>query len=80
MTLWYIARASGIVALVAFTMATTLGALTSVRPAERGRAANERRILAQYAHRSAAVTGLTLAAVHVTAIVLDTQALSLIHI
>jgi|SoiMetStandDraft_5_1073268.scaffolds.fasta_scaffold84491_2 methionine sulfoxide reductase heme-binding subunit len=74
MTLWYIARASGIVALVAFTMATTLGALTSVRPAERGRAANERRILAQYAHRSAAVTGLTLAAVHVTAIVLDTQA------
>jgi len=74
MTLWYIARASGIVALVAFTLATALGALTSVRPADRGRAANERRILAQYAHRSAAVTGLTLAAVHVTAIVLDAQA------
>ena len=74
MTLWYIARASGIVALVAFTLATTLGALTSVRPAERGRAANERRILAQYAHRSAAVTGLILAAVHVTTIVLDSQA------
>ena len=74
MTVWYIARASGIVALVAFTLATALGALTSVRPAERGRAANERRILAQYAHRSAAVTGLTLAAVHVTAIVLDAKA------
>lgn len=74
MTLWYIARASGIVALVAFTLATALGSLTSVRPTEPGRAANERRILVQYAHRSAAVTGLTLAAVHVTAIVLDAQA------
>jgi predicted ferric reductase len=74
MTLWYVARASGVVALVAFTLATALGALTSVRPARRGRDSDERRILAQYAHRSAAVTGLALAAVHVTAIVLDAQA------
>jgi methionine sulfoxide reductase heme-binding subunit len=74
MTVWYVARASGIVALVAFTLATALGALTSGRPVATGRAAHERRILAQYAHRSAAVTGLALAAVHVIAIVLDAQA------
>lgn len=73
MTLWYLARASGVVAMVAFTVATALGALTAMRPLGRRVRSIERRLLLQLAHRAAAVTGLGLAAVHVATTVTDSQ-------
>ena len=69
MTLWYTARGAGLAALVVLSAATALGALVSMpsrNPA--------RRVAVQYAHRSAAVLGLALLAVHLTAILADAQA------
>ena len=69
MTLWYTARGAGLAALVALSIATALGAVVSMpsrNPA--------RRVVLQYAHRAAAVLGLALLAVHVTAIVADAKA------
>ena len=69
MMLWYTARGAGLAALVALSAATALGALVSMpspHPA--------RRIVVQYAHRAAAVLGLALLAVHITAILADGKA------
>jgi sulfoxide reductase heme-binding subunit YedZ len=65
MTLWYLARAAGIVAMIMFTVSAALGILMSAnrRP--------ERRFWLQYVHRSAAATGLFLLATHVVAIISD---------
>lgn len=71
MTWWYLARAAGIVMLVCFTFAVCLGALGSVRVDPLNPAARERRLLTQYLHRAAAVTGMLLILVHATAIVVD---------
>jgi sulfoxide reductase heme-binding subunit YedZ len=74
MTLWYLGRAAGIVSLVAFTLATKLGAVcTTVRP--RGDLGEpRRRFLQQYAHRAAAVVGLGTLAVHIGSLtVLDSR-------
>jgi len=71
MTWWYLARAAGIVMLVCFTFAVCLGALGSVRVDPLNPAARERRLLTQYLHRAAAVTGMLLVLVHATAIVVD---------
>jgi methionine sulfoxide reductase heme-binding subunit len=68
MTLWYLARASGLAAMVLFSLATVFGALGSVR-----RTDAERRIVWQYLHRAAAASGLLLVVGHVTAIVLDAK-------
>lgn len=71
MTIWYLARATGMVALIAFTAATAMGALAS-RTADRPTGAQiDRRFLVQMAHRSAAVLGLVVLAAHATLIVLD---------
>ena len=71
MTIWYLARAAGIVALVAFTVSTVLGALsTSRRTTVRARDI-DRRYLVQMAHRSAAITGLLALATHVVLLVAD---------
>ncbi len=65
MTLWYLARAAGVMALVSFTCATVLGALgSSVRQAGV-------RFGLEYVHRAAAATGLVLLGGHVTAVILD---------
>ena len=69
MTLWYTARGAGLAALVALTMATSLGALTSVKIRSAAT-----RVVMQYMHRAAAVLGLGLIAVHVTTIVADAKA------
>jgi hypothetical protein len=69
MMLWYTARGAGLAALVALSAATAVGALVSMpspNPA--------RRIVVQYAHRAAAVLGLALLAVHITAILADGKA------
>ncbi|WP_162891218.1 ferric reductase [Aeromicrobium sp. A1-2] len=72
MTIWYLARAAGLVALIAFTASTVLGALGSRIPAGTDTVRLDRRFLTQMAHRSAAVTGLLMLLTHVTLIVLDT--------
>ncbi|MGW7680179.1 hypothetical protein ACWGID_05530 [Kribbella sp. NPDC054772] len=65
MTLWYLARAAGVVTMVMFTISAVLGiVMPSIRrPATR--------FWLQYVHRSAAVTGLVLLATHVVAVIAD---------
>lgn len=71
MTLWYLARAAGLVALIAFTTSTVLGAM-SPRHARAPRAHDiDRRYLVQMAHRSAAITGLLALTAHVLLLVMD---------
>jgi sulfoxide reductase heme-binding subunit YedZ len=65
MTLWYLARAAGVMALVMFSVAASLGALGA------GSRLPEGRFWLQYVHRSAAVTGLALLATHVVAVIAD---------
>ncbi|TWD82232.1 sulfoxide reductase heme-binding subunit YedZ [Kribbella amoyensis] len=65
MTLWYLARAAGVMALVLFTLAACLGLLAA------GGRRPEQRFWLQYVHRSASVTGLVLLAAHVIAVLTD---------
>lgn len=65
MTLWYLARAAGVVAMIMFTVSAALGIGMS------GSRRPERRFWLQYVHRSAAVTGLVLLATHVIAVISD---------
>jgi hypothetical protein len=69
MMLWYTARGAGLAALIALSLATALGALVSM-PSRHA----ARRVVVQYAHRSAAALGLALLAVHLTAILADADA------
>ena len=71
MTLWYIARAAGLVALAALTLATALGAFASVQPPRGGLRTHRWRFALQYVHRAAAATGLILLVAHVGTLVLD---------
>jgi sulfoxide reductase heme-binding subunit YedZ len=68
MTVWYLARAAGVMALVMFTVAASLGALGA------GSKHPEGRFWLQYVHRSAAITGLALLATHVAAVIADPYA------
>lgn len=65
MTLWYLARAAGVMALVLFTVAASLGLLAA------GGRQPGRRFWFQYVHRSASATGLALLATHVFAVISD---------
>lgn len=71
MTIWYLARATGLVALIAFTVSTALGALTSASRSHSSDAQLDRRFLQQMAHRSVAITGLVLLLIHAALIVVD---------
>lgn len=64
MTLWFLARAAGFVALIAASTSVALGA---VGTASRG----DRRIVAQLVHRSAAILTLAMLALHVMLLVVD---------
>ena len=65
MTLWYLARAAGLVTMVMFTVSAVLGmVMPRIRSAER-------RFWLQYVHRSAAVTGLVLLLTHLVAVFAD---------
>ncbi|MDR6117466.1 sulfoxide reductase heme-binding subunit YedZ [Aeromicrobium sp. SORGH_AS981] len=76
MTLWFLARALGMVALLGFTASVCLGALAS--STGRGGRALEQRAVRQLAHRSVALVALGALALHVGLLVLDTHvALSL---
>lgn len=71
MILWYLARSAGVVALIAFTASTVLGALSPGRTPSPRPADIDRRYLVQMAHRSAAITGLLALAAHVVLLVVD---------
>lgn len=78
MILWYLARAAGIVAFASLSVATGLGALTArstagAPSADRARAV-ERRVVWQYAHRAAALVGVTLIGLHVGTLLADPYA------
>ena len=69
MILWYLARAAGITAFACLSLATGLGALT----AGNGRGI-ERRVVWQYMHRAAAMTGVALIVLHVITLLADPYA------
>lgn len=69
--IWYLARGTGMVALIAFTAATVLGALASRTPSAPSDRQLDRRFLVQMAHRSVAVLGLVMLLVHATLLVID---------
>jgi len=71
MTLWYLARAAGMVALIAFTASTALGALSPRHTRAPQPRHIDRRYLIQMAHRSAAITGLLALTAHVALLVID---------
>ena len=66
MLIWYLARGAGISAFAMLSLATAAGALTSGRGGSIGR-----RLVVQYVHRSAALTGLALLALHIVTILAD---------
>jgi methionine sulfoxide reductase heme-binding subunit len=65
MTVWYLARAAGVISMIMFTLSASLGILTS------GSRQPERRFWLQYVHRSAAATGLVLLTAHIMAVIAD---------
>jgi sulfoxide reductase heme-binding subunit YedZ len=69
MTLWFTARGAALAALIMLTLATSLGALGSIKASR-----PDVRVLVQYLHRTAAALGLGLLLVHITAILLDKDA------
>lgn len=69
MLIWYLARAAGVTAFALLSIATAAGALTSRRTA-----AVETRVLTQYVHRSAAMAGLAMLALHIVTILADPYA------
>jgi methionine sulfoxide reductase heme-binding subunit len=69
MTLWYTARGAGLAALLMLTLATSLGALNSVKIQSAAT-----RVVVQYTHRAAAAIGLGLIALHIGTIVADAKA------
>lgn len=66
-TMWYLARATGIVALLLLTVTIVLGVLTSVRWQPR----RLPRFVVEYVHRNVTVLVLALIAIHVATVVLD---------
>lgn len=70
MTLWFLARAAGFIALVAASASVSLGALASTQPTKRPEHV-DRRVLRQMAHRSAGVVTLAMLALHVVLLVTD---------
>lgn len=71
MTIWYLARATGFVALIAFTLSTALGALSASPKATASPDHLDGRFLRQMAHRSAAIIGLAFLLAHATLIIID---------
>lgn len=72
--IWVLVRASGLVAVLTATVSVVLGAVSSISPAP-GRIRSERdldrRVLRQYAHRSAGVVTLAMIVLHAVLIVVD---------
>lgn len=69
MTLWYLIRAFGFVSLLALTLSTALGALST--SGAHNRDAMDTRVVRQLAHRSIGVLGLVALGLHIVAAVVD---------
>ena len=67
--LWFTARGAGLAAMLLLTVATTLGALGSIKIES-----TSARVITQYVHRTAAALGLGLIFVHVSTLILDPKA------
>jgi hypothetical protein len=74
MLIWYLARGAGIAAFLALSLATGLGAYTARRSGAGSRADLERRVVAQYLHRAAALSGVVLLAGHIGLLLADSYA------
>jgi hypothetical protein len=67
--IWYLARGAGITAYIMLSVATAVGAVIgrrSIRP--------DRRVVWQYVHRSAALAGVSMLALHIGTILADPYA------
>jgi sulfoxide reductase heme-binding subunit YedZ len=73
MTLWFLARAAGFMALLGATAAVCLGATASGSSPTTRLRHRETRLLLQLAHRSAAVVTLALLALHAVLLILDSH-------
>jgi hypothetical protein len=69
MMIWFLARGAGISAFAALSVATGVGAMTARRTGNL-----ERRVLLQYLHRTAALSGVLLLAIHIGSLLLDSYA------
>jgi predicted ferric reductase len=69
MMIWFLARGAGISAFAALSVATGVGAMTARRTGNL-----ERRVLLQYLHRAAALSGVLLLAIHIGSLLLDSYA------
>jgi sulfoxide reductase heme-binding subunit YedZ len=69
MLIWYIARGAGVAAFAALSLATAVGAYAS-----RSTTHFERRVIVQYLHRAAALSGISLLVIHISALLLDSYA------
>lgn len=69
MLIWYLARAAGIAGFAALSVATGAGAYASRRSAHL-----DRRVVWQYLHRGAALSGVTLIVLHISTLLLDPYA------
>lgn len=70
MTIWLLARAAGLSALVLLTISTAIGALMTARVPARPSS----RVVLQYVHRVAASLGLAVLGLHLVAILADSYA------
>lgn len=69
MLIWYLARGAGVAAFAALSLATAAGAITARRSGSL-----HGRVLTQYVHRAAALSGVCLLVLHVTMILADSYA------
>ncbi len=69
MLIWYLARAAGLAAFLSLSVATGVGAYTSRRTTDPAA-----RVVWQYVHRAAALSGVVLLVLHIVTILADAYA------
>jgi hypothetical protein len=74
MVMWYLARGAGITAFAALSVATGVGAFSARRGSRPSAAQFERRVVWQYVHRAAALTGVGMLLIHIATLLADSYA------
>jgi DMSO/TMAO reductase YedYZ heme-binding membrane subunit len=74
MLMWYLARGAGITAFAALSVATGVGAFSARRGGRPSAAQFERRVIWQYVHRAAALTGVAMLVLHIATLLADSYA------
>ena len=74
MLMWYLARGAGITAFAALSVATGVGAFSARRSSRPSSAQFERRVVWQYVHRAAALTGVGMLMIHIATLLADSYA------